>query len=327
VVQASSNGRRLVVTADGRGLEGRAGVGLLRAAADRFGLTAALRGAVDRVRSWEVHAPGAVVRDLAVMLADGGTCVSDIATLRRGHDALFATVASQPTAWRTLEAIAGDDLAVHRIFDAVATVRRRVWQLGAEPAGWDDPTTPVYVDIDATLVTAHSRRRTARRAPTRADSGSRRSWRSPIAATAAANRWGCCGHRRGHRQRAAHRRPARRRPHRRARRHPTHRNRAATTRPGSPGRWAVAVTPRIRPRPGVRYRVVVTETIDDVDDTDDEFDDVVFDHTGDAFVVGVANLSGTRITAEVNHDGDQFLRERLTVYITNTVLDPEPDGR
>ena len=191
MVQASSNGRRLVVTADGRGLEGRAGVGLLRAAADRFGLTAALRGAVDRVRSWEVHAPGAVVRDLAVMLADGGTCVSDIATLRRGHDALFATVASQPTAWRTLEAIAGDDLAVHRIFDAVATVRRRVWQLGAEPAGWDDPTTPVYVDIDATLVTAHSRRRTARRAPTRADSGSRRSWRSPIAATAAANRWGC----------------------------------------------------------------------------------------------------------------------------------------
>ena len=99
--------------------------------------------------------------------------------------------------------------------------------------------------------------------------------------------------------------------------------RAATTRPGSPGRWAVAVTPRIRPRPGVRYRVVVTgENIDDVDDTDDDLDDVVFDHTGDAFVVGVAALSGTRITAEVNHDGDQFLRERLTVYITNAVLEP-----
>lgn len=83
------------------------------------------------------------------------------------------------------------------------------------------------------------------------------------------------------------------------------------------------MTPRIRPRPGVRYRVVVTgESIDDVDDTDDDLDDVVFDHTGDAFVVGVAALSGTRITAEVNHDGDQFLRERLTVYITNAVLEP-----
>lgn len=85
------------------------------------------------------------------------------------------------------------------------------------------------------------------------------------------------------------------------------------------------MTPRIRPRPGVRYRVVVTETTtdEDVDDTDDDlFDDVMFDHTGDAFVVGVATLSGTRITAEVNHDGDQFLRERLTVYITNAVLEP-----
>jgi ribosomal protein L21 len=74
--------------------------------------------------------------------------------------------------------------------------------------------------------------------------------------------------------------------------------------------------------PGVRYRVVVTETIDgDVGD-DDYIDDVVFDHTGDAFVVGVATVSGNRITAEVNHDGDQFLRERLSVYITTAVLEP-----
>ena len=88
------------------------------------------------------------------------------------------------------------------------------------------------------------------------------------------------------------------------------------------------MTPRIRPRPGVRYRVVVTEITDDPDHLDDrddyvdDVDDVVFDHTGDAFVVGVATVSGTRITAEVNHDGDQFLRERLTVYITNAVLEP-----
>lgn len=152
----SSNGQRLVVTCDGRGLEGRAGVGLLRRAADRFGLTGALRSAVDGVRSYETHAPGAVVRDLAVMLADGATSVSDIATLRHGHDALFSTVASQPTAWRTIEALAADDLAVHRMFDAVAATRVRVWQLGATPHGWDDPTIPAYVDIDATLVTAHS---------------------------------------------------------------------------------------------------------------------------------------------------------------------------
>ena len=84
------------------------------------------------------------------------------------------------------------------------------------------------------------------------------------------------------------------------------------------------MTPRIRPRPGVRYHVVVTEVPaeDAVDDGDDYLDDVVFDHTGDAFVVGVATLTGTRIDASVDHDGDQFLRERLTVYITNAVLEP-----
>ncbi len=82
------------------------------------------------------------------------------------------------------------------------------------------------------------------------------------------------------------------------------------------------MTPRIQPRPGARYRVVVTEIIDDGDAADDYVDDVVFDHTGDAYVVGVATLSGTRIDAPVDHDGDQFLRERLTVYITNAVLEP-----
>ena len=86
------------------------------------------------------------------------------------------------------------------------------------------------------------------------------------------------------------------------------------------------MTPRIQPRPGICYRVVVTEITDDPDhaddDRDDYIDDVVFDHTGDAFVVGVATVSGNRITAPVDHDGDQFLRERLTVYITNAVLEP-----
>jgi hypothetical protein len=69
---------------------------------------------------------------------------------------------------------------------------------------------------------------------------------------------------------------------------------------------------------------VVTETTtdEDVDDGDDYIDDVVFDHTGDAYVVGVATMTGTRIDASVDHDGNQFLRERLTVYITNAVLEP-----
>jgi Transposase DDE domain group 1 len=156
-VQRSSGAVQLLVSADGRGIESHGGTLLLRRAADRLGLTAGLRRALDGVRVWDTHAPGLVARDLAVMLADGGTTTRDIETLRRRDDALFPVVASQPTAWRTLEAIAADGLALGRIFDALAAVREHVWgELGAAPPGWDDPGVAALVDIDATLVTAHS---------------------------------------------------------------------------------------------------------------------------------------------------------------------------
>lgn len=155
-MHATSRLARLAVTTDGRGIEGRAGAAMLSMAADAFGLTAGLRRALDPVRSWDVHPPGQVARDLAVMLADGGRSISDIETLRRGDRGLFGTVASEPTAWRTIEAVAADELAVTRLFDELANVRERVWSLGAAPAGWDDPSRPAFVDIDATLITAHS---------------------------------------------------------------------------------------------------------------------------------------------------------------------------
>jgi hypothetical protein len=97
-----------------------------------------------------------VLRDLAVMLADGGTTISDIEALRRREEALFGRAASEPTAWRTLEAVAADELALTRLFDALAATRERLWGLGAAPPGWDDPTVAAYLDLDATLVTAHS---------------------------------------------------------------------------------------------------------------------------------------------------------------------------
>ena len=43
-----------------------------------------------------------MLRDLAVMLADGGDCLSDLAVLRDQPE-LFGPVASTPTAWRVLE--------------------------------------------------------------------------------------------------------------------------------------------------------------------------------------------------------------------------------
>jgi hypothetical protein len=71
------------------------------------------------------------VRDLAMVLADGGTTISDIEALRRRDTTLFGRVASEPTAWRTIEAVADDELAVTRMFNAVAATRRRLWRLGA----------------------------------------------------------------------------------------------------------------------------------------------------------------------------------------------------
>jgi hypothetical protein len=67
---------------------------LLGGLADRLGLTAALwwragRGQTPRHR----HDPGAVLRDLAVMLADGGDCLSDLAVLG-DQPGLFGPVAS-----------------------------------------------------------------------------------------------------------------------------------------------------------------------------------------------------------------------------------------
>jgi hypothetical protein len=48
-----------------------------------------------------------VLRDLAVMLADGWDCLSDLATLRDQPE-LFGQVASTPTAWRVVERTACD---------------------------------------------------------------------------------------------------------------------------------------------------------------------------------------------------------------------------
>jgi len=95
-----------------------------------------------------------VLVDLAVMLADGGETISDLAVLR-DQPALFGEVASLPTAWRTLDAI--DDDALARIASARAEARKRAWAAGADPGFY-------VIDLDGTLVTAHSEKEQA--APT-----------------------------------------------------------------------------------------------------------------------------------------------------------------
>jgi hypothetical protein len=142
---------RVEVTADGDGLVGHAGALLLGELADRLGLPGELdrwagRGQPERAR----HRAGRVLTDLAVMLADGGDCLSDLAVLRE-QPGVFGQVASTPTAWRVLERLAqaGErGLAGMRL--ARARARSRAWQAGA----WVDGL--LRVDLDATLITAHS---------------------------------------------------------------------------------------------------------------------------------------------------------------------------
>ena len=73
-VQATNWASSFEVTTDGTGVVGHAGAALLGELADRLGLTSALgwRGSQGRRRR---HPDAAVLRDLAVMLADGGDCL------------------------------------------------------------------------------------------------------------------------------------------------------------------------------------------------------------------------------------------------------------
>ncbi len=72
----------VIFSADGDGVLSHAGTVLLAETADRTGLTAALSEALSVTRQRaSSHDPGRVLRDVAVMLADGGDCVSDIQQL------------------------------------------------------------------------------------------------------------------------------------------------------------------------------------------------------------------------------------------------------
>jgi hypothetical protein len=147
-VQATNSLSRFEITTDGAGVVGHAGVALLGELADRLELTGALGWWAPQGR--RRHPDAAVLRDLAVLLADGGDCLSDLAVLRDQPE-LFGQVASTPTAWRVVERTAQDPDGLARLRLARAHARGRAWAAGA----WPDPQLLV-IDADATLVTAHT---------------------------------------------------------------------------------------------------------------------------------------------------------------------------
>jgi hypothetical protein len=145
------DGRRITVeiTPDGDGLVSHAGSALLAQVADKVGLTRALSLRLGDLKARRCgHDVGRVVRDLAVMLADGGDCLADLRALG-DQQALFGQVASSSTAFRVIDRIASDPGGLERLRAAHADARARAWKLGGAPAELD-------IDVDATLLGAHS---------------------------------------------------------------------------------------------------------------------------------------------------------------------------
>jgi hypothetical protein len=149
----------LDVDAAGSRLVSQAGGALLVDTIRVAGLGSALSQALAPWRRPNaVHDPAKVVADLVITLGLGGDCLADVAVLRAEPD-LFGRVASDPTVSRTVDALANDvDRALAAVDTARAAARAHVWGLAGRHApdhrvGAEDP---LVVDVDATLVTAHS---------------------------------------------------------------------------------------------------------------------------------------------------------------------------
>ena len=130
-----------------RQVASQVGLHLLGDLADRAGLTSAYSAAV----AWPGerapgHDRGKLLTQLAVMLAGGGECVSDLAALR-DQPALFGEVASAPTTWRAVHDI--DHAVLDALRRARASARAVVWAGGGAPE-------EVILDVDAALVEVHS---------------------------------------------------------------------------------------------------------------------------------------------------------------------------
>jgi hypothetical protein len=149
------------VTADADGLIGHAGAVLLRKLADQCGLTGALGAALARAGKSPLIDRGVALVSLAVAIVLGATSMSDI-TLLAHQEVVFGPPPSDTTVRRTLEV--ADEATLRKIAKARAGIRAHVWELiaattagfpwlavaGKVLTGW------LVIDMDATLITAHS---------------------------------------------------------------------------------------------------------------------------------------------------------------------------
>ena len=183
----------LRVTAEADGLAGHAGAVLLRKLADQAGLTAALGSALARAGKFPLVDRGVALVSMAVAIVLGATSMNDIALLAH-QEPVFGAAPSDTTVRRTLEL--ADPRTLDKIARVRAKVRAHVWSLiAARPAGF--PWLAIagkllagwlVIDLDATLITAHSTRKGPLPRSRKATASIRwgRGW--PIRPS----RWRCC---------------------------------------------------------------------------------------------------------------------------------------
>jgi hypothetical protein len=157
----------LSVDTTGTGVMSQAGVITLLRTAEKTGLVTGLSSALSPWRKpLATHDPGKVLLDLAVAVALGGDCLADVAVLRE-EPGVFGSVASDPTVSRLFTTLAADaPAALRAIGTARAAARQAAWAHAGEHAPNHDinAKNPLIIDLDATLVTAHSEKEHA--APT-----------------------------------------------------------------------------------------------------------------------------------------------------------------
>lgn len=154
--------RRLAVSGNGKNLVGHAGAVLLRACADRTGLTQALSSVMPSSTAADWWDRGVALVGTAVAIVLGAVNMSDVERMWAQQAAVFGSPASDSTVGRTLAA--ADEGLLAKVAAARARVRRHVWGLlalrpggfpwlvvaGKRLTGW------IVIDLDATLITSHS---------------------------------------------------------------------------------------------------------------------------------------------------------------------------
>ena len=148
-VQANST-VSAVVECGGDQVVAHVGLHALGAFADRLGLGDSLSARIPITgERLPLHDRGKVLVQAMLMLTGGGEACADIERLR-AQAALFGSVPSDSTLYRTFRSIGPDTL--DQLWEAMAEVRTKVWRRAAATTG----TATVVLDIDGSLHQIHS---------------------------------------------------------------------------------------------------------------------------------------------------------------------------